>query len=169
MVEIVLQRDGLVVGGIEHGVDGEERRTVVGVARKTDENDQIVVVAVVQLAVGRPFDGLDMLQACLTTFLIGLFGNLHVGLEPHLSRVDTVDAIGRGNHLALAVVHGIAVIAAFAFHDGEAVGIVQVVVELVARGEAVDNLPVGLSDLHLDILQRSRPNAQQSSENDSEE
>ena len=49
MIEVV-QRHRLVVGGVEHRVDGGSRRGVVGVTSKADEDHQIVVTSVVGLA-----------------------------------------------------------------------------------------------------------------------
>mgnify|MGYP007122092649 CR=1 FL=1 len=106
----------------------------------------------VELAVGRPFDGLDMLLALLTPLHVGFLRNLHVWLEAHRCRVDRVNTERGGNHLALTVVHGIAVVTIFVFHEGEAIGVMNIVVELIARGKAFDDLAVGLGEAHGDVL-----------------
>ena len=151
MMEIVAQRDGLVVRGIEHRVDGRKMRAVVGVACKTDEDDQIVVNAMVDLTVFGPFDGPDVLLALVTTLLIGFFGNLHIRFQPNLSRVNAVDAIRGSDHLTFTVVNRIAVVAVFVFREGEAVGIMHIVVELIARGKAFDDLTIGLGEANRDF------------------
>ena len=127
---------------------------MVGVACKTDKNHQVVVNAMIQLAIGRPFDGSDMLQAFLTALLIGLFGDFHIRLKSNLSRVNTVDAVRGSDNLTLAPAHGIAVVTVFTLDDGVAVGIVQVVVEFITRGITMDYLAVGLGELDFDIPQR---------------
>ena len=127
---------------------------MIGVACKTDKNHQVVVNAMIQLAIGRPFDWPDMLQAFLTALLIGLFGDFHIRLKSNLSRVNTVDAVRGSNNLTLAPAHGIAVVTVFILDDGEAVGIVQVVVEFITRGITMDYLTVGLGELDFDIPQR---------------
>ena len=152
MVEVVVQRNGIVVVGVEHRVDGRKSRAMVGVARKTDEDDQVVVAAMVELAVGRPSDRLDMLLALLTPLHVGFLGNLHVWLETYRCRVDRVNTERRGHHLALTVVHGIAVVAIFVFHEGEAIGVMYIIVELIARGKTFDDLAVGLGEAHGDVL-----------------
>ena len=125
---------------------------MVSVACKTDEDDQVVVATVVEFSVGRSFDRLDMLFAFLSPLQIGFLGDFCVWLKPHRSRINTIDAIGGSYHLALAVVHGIAVIAAFAFHNGKTVGIMQVVIELVARCKTFDNLAIRLGEANGDVL-----------------
>ena len=128
---------------------------MVAVARKTDEDDQVVDTAMVVFAVGGPFDRFDILLTLLTSLHISLLRNLHVGQETHRSRVDAVDAKSGCDHPASAVVYGIEIITAFAFHDGEAVGIMQVVVKLVARGKTLDDLAIGLGEANGNVLQRS--------------
>ena len=76
--------------------------------------------------------------------------------------------VSRGDHLALAVVDGITIIAAFAFHDGEAIGVVQVVVKLIARGEAFEDLSVGLGEADWDVLQRSGKSPLKCTQNEGE-
>ena len=147
-----MHRDGLVVVGVEHGVDGRKRCSVVGVACKADEDHQVVVAAVVKLAVGRFFRRLYVLFTLMTTLKIFLFGNLHIRLQPNRSRVDAVDTVGRSHHLASGVAHGIAVVTIFVFRESEAVGIVHIVVELIARGKAFDDLAIGLGEANGDIL-----------------
>ena len=151
-MEVIAQRNGIVVAGVEHGVDGRKSRAMVGVARKTDEDHQVVVATVVEFAIGRPLDGLDVLFALMTPLHVGVFGNLHVRLESHRSRVDRVNAERGGDNLALSVVHGVAVVTAFVYHDGEAIGIMQIVVKFVARGKTLDNLAVRLGEAYGDVL-----------------
>ena len=158
VVEVIVQRDGFVFGGVEHRINGRERRGMIGVARKADEDDQVVVTAMVRLAVLGAFDGLDVLFALLATLLIGFLGNLHIRLQPHRSRVDSIDAIGRGDHFTFTVVLGIAVKAVFVFHEGETFGVVHVVVELIARGKAFDDLTIGLGEANRCFLEeRQKP------------
>ena len=52
MVKIA-QGDGFVVRRVEHGVDSRCRRGMIGVARKADEDHQVVVTTMVGLK-GRP-------------------------------------------------------------------------------------------------------------------
>jgi hypothetical protein len=106
----------------------------------------------VELAVLRPFDGLDVLLALITTLLIGFFGNLHVRLKPNLSRVNAVDAVSGSDHFALAVVHGIAIVAVFVLNKSETIGVMYIVVELIARGKAFDDLTIGLGEANGDVL-----------------
>ena len=127
---------------------------MVSVACKTDKNHQVVVNAMIQLTIGRPLDRPDMLQAFLTALLIGLFGDFHIRLKSNLSRVNTVDAVRGSNNLTLAPAHGIAVVTVFILDDGEAIGIVQVVVEFITRGITMDYLTVRLGELDFDIPQR---------------
>ena len=129
---------------------------MVGVARKTDEDDQVIVAAVIQFAVSGPLDGLDILLELLTALVVFFSRNLDVGLQTYRSRVNAADVVGRSHHLAMAVVHGIAVVTVVAFDDSEAMGVVQVVVEFVTRGETVDDLSIRLREAYFHVLQRSR-------------
>ena len=45
---VVVQRVGIVVGVVEHGLNRGERRVVVGVARKADEHYKVIVKAMVE-------------------------------------------------------------------------------------------------------------------------
>ena len=52
----------------------------------------------------------------------------------------------------MTVVHGIAVVAIFLFHEGEAIGVMYIIVELITRGKTFDDLADGLGEAHRDVL-----------------
>lgn len=75
---------------------------------------------------------LTFLLALMSSGVVFLFGDLHVRFQACGGWINAVDDVWRWDDVAISIVDGVIIVTSFTLNDGKAIGVMQVVVELVA-------------------------------------